>query len=89
MSGNDGRDRAYGEDGNDTIGGGAGADRLFGGPYEDVLFGASGNDTIHRGEDDVTDEVRCDSGIDTVFAGPRDKQAGAIDAESCETVLAE
>jgi hypothetical protein len=89
LSGNDGRDRAYGEDGNDTIGGGAGADRLFGGPDEDVLLGASGNDTIHTGEDDVTDEVRCGSGIETVFAGRRDKQAGAIDAESCEIVLAE
>lgn len=59
MSGNDGKDRAYGEDGNDVIDGGAGADWLFGGPGEDVIYGASGNDTIDTGEDDVADEVRC------------------------------
>ena len=52
-----------------------------------MIFGASGNDTIDTGEDDVADEVRCGSGIDTVYAGPRDKQAGSIDKESCEIVL--
>lgn len=87
MSGNDGKDRAYGEDGNDVIDGGAGADWLFGGLGEDVIYGASGNDTIDTGEDDVADEVRCGPGIDTVYAGPRDSQADAIDAESCEMLL--
>jgi hypothetical protein len=52
-----------------------------------VICGASGNDTVDTGEDDETDEVRCGPGVDTVYAGPRDKQAGAIDAESCEVVL--
>ena len=79
-------DRLIGTSGADTLRGLGGEDYIVGRASADEL---SGNDTIHTGEDDVTDEVRCGAGIDTVFAGPRDKQAGAIDAESCEIVLAE
>ena len=84
--GTDGGDRLIGTSGSDTLRGLGGWDYIAGRASADELSGNYDRDRAY-GEDDETAEVRCGPGVDTVYVGPRDKRAGAIDAESCEIVL--
>lgn len=76
-----GGDRIRGGDGADCLKGQDGADSLLGGNGSDALNGGRGDDVI-RARNKGVDRIRCGSGRDKVFAGPRDR----IQRSSCERV---
>ena len=75
-----GNDRIRSGAGRDCDLGGRGDDSLIGGPAADRLDGGPGDDTL-RARNQGVDRLRCGSGGDVAFAGPRDRVA-----RSCERV---
>jgi Ca2+-binding RTX toxin-like protein len=90
LLGSGGSDNLTGDAGNDTLSGGTGNDNLLGGDGDDDVTGGTGSDNVVAGAgNDVVDVfdgaagdiVVCGSGVDTVYADPRDTVAS-----DCENV---
>jgi len=65
----------------DTLRGNGGPDTLTGGSGADKLFGGTEDDTLNTADNEADDEMRCETGIDTLNRDLKD-----VEATDCETV---